>query len=830
MSSRSKLKRGVALSALALVSVVSVAHAQQSLPTIDIGGRLRAGPGVRAAPRGPTVGAPTEPTPAVRESTAGEGGYAPGFNPARAKLPIYRDPPGETVTIVDTKFLKPTPLVDVRRVLEYSPGVSIQQGNNARDLFISIRGSGNRLGVGFPTGVRNIMMYEDGFPITTADGNGRTDMLDPHSYAAVDVYRGPSSALFGNYAYGGAINFRSFSGAEIDGVNTGSEFGSFGYVNNYVRVGKAVKDSTLGDFDLAFFASDANSSGWTRNSFSGKQAKFLGRWDVTPTDRVIVKYIANNLRSEFINRENINVYYLNPFQQNYGCSIAVPQNLNLCNNLNVPVNGISGALTRQSVWQLGTHSNSVRQIGGVQFEHDFDNATTWRSQFTYDYLDIINGTWPPPIIGPGGQGGPVGLRGPTVGITAQTDITSHLPIFGFPATHFLQFFYSNAKTTNPLFNQIANTWYSGALGAQVGKIDSYTSNIGLRAREEIALAPGLTGVIGFSANWNRVWGVNTAYNYPANLAPRFPTQVAVDNDYWNTAPEASLTYRYSPEWQVRARYSTGYSTPTFVFLTSTRSGVGQNPLQAQTNMGVDLGIDWTPSPDLTLSVTGFNEWHRNELLTLTNGFVNYSQNIPSSIHRGVELNGDWRPVEGWRMIMAYTFNDQFFTNYWDDLGSVTAGFPPVALAGGAPARYNRSGNRIPNVPMHTLTTRLGYDQPYGDLSGLGAYVEYVFKSDYTIDNANFTTLPSYGLFNVNAHYNHDLTGFYFKNIELFFDVSNVFNRTYVAGAFVVANSLLSGTPIQTPLVWPTGGLVTAQGSGILAGQPRAFSTGIKLKF
>lgn len=811
MNSRSKLMHGVALGALAVLSATSLAQAQQSLPTIDIGGQRRVGP-VRPA-RVPAVA-----TPAVSEASTGDPGYAPGFNPIRAKLPIYRDPPGETVTTVNTKFLRPTPLVDVRRVLEYSPGVSIQQGNNARDLFISIRGSGNRLGVGFPTGVRNIMMYEDGFPITTADGNGRTDILDPHSYAAVDVYRGPSSALFGNYAYGGAINFRTFSGAEIDGVHTGSEFGSFGYVNNYVRVGKAVVDSTLGAFDLAFFASDANSSGWTRNSFSGKQAKFIGRWEATPNDRVIVKYIANNLRSEFINRENINVFYLNPFQQ--GCAIPTSLNLNLCNNLNVPVNGISGALTRQSVWQLGTHTNTLRQIGGVQFEHDFDNATTWRSQFTYDYLDNISGAWPPPIVGPGGQGGPVALRGPTVGITAQTDITSHAPIFGFPATHFLQFFYSNAKTTNPLFNQIANTWYSGRTGAQVGKIDSYTSNIGLRAREEIALAPGLTGVIGFSANWNRVWGVNTAYNYPANLAPRFPTQVAVDNDYWNTAPEASLTYRYNPEWQVRARYSTGYSTPTFVFLTSTRSGVGANPLKAQTNMGVDLGIDWTPRPDLIVSVTGFNEWHRNELLTLNNALVSYSQNIPASIHRGVELNADWRPFEGWRLIAAYTFNNQFFTNYTDDLGTI----------GGVPILYGRSGNRIPNVPPHTVTMRLGYDQPYGDLSGLGAYAEYIFKSNYTIDNANFTTLPSYSLFNLNAHYNHDLDNFYFKNIELFFEVSNIFNRTYVAGAFVVANSLLAGTAIQTPFVWPTGGLVTAQGAGIIAGQPRAFTGGIKLKF
>ncbi|WP_171015191.1 TonB-dependent receptor [Methylocystis sp. B8] len=797
MSSRSKLMHGAALTALALVSVPSVAHAQQALPQITIGA---------ARP------------PATRESTAGEAGYAPGFDPARAKLPIYRDPPGETVTIVNTKFLKPTPLQDVRRVLEYSPGVSVQQGNNARDLFISIRGSGNRLGVGFPTGIRNIMMYEDGFPITTADGNGRTDLLDPHSYAAIDVYRGPSSALFGNYAYLGAINYRTFSGAEIDGVNTGSEFGSFGYVNNYIRVGKAVKDSALGAFDLAFFASDINGSGYVyHGAYSGKQAKVLGRWEVTPNDRVIVKYIANDLRSEFINRENLTVFYLNPFQQ--GCAIPTSLNVNLCNNLFVPANGISGATVRQSVATLGTHQNSLRQIGGVQFEHDFDSATTWRSQFTYDYLDNISGAWPPPIIGPGGQGGPVALRGPTVGITAQTDITSHVPIFGFPATHFLQFFYNNAKTANPLFNQIANTWYSGAIGAQVGKNDSYASNIGLRAREEIALAPGLTGVIGFSANWNRVWGVSTAYNYPANLAPRFPTQVAVDNDYWNTAPEASLTYRYNPEWQVRARYSTGYSTPTFVFLTSTRNGVGANPLKAQTNMGVDLGIDWTPSPELNFSVTGFNEWHRNEILTLSNGLIGYSQNIPSSLHRGVELNADWRPYDGWRLIAAYTFNNQFFTNYWDDLGSV----------GGRAVLYNRAGNRIPNVPPHTVTMRLGYDQPYGDLSGLGAYTEYVFKSDYTIDNANFTTIPSYSVFNVNAHYNHDLADLYFKNIELYFEVSNIFNRTYVAGAFVVANSLLVG-PVQTPLVWFNGGLATAQGAGILAGQPRAFAGGVKLRF
>jgi len=283
---------------------------------------------------------------------------------------------------------------------------------------------------------------------------------------------------------------------------------------------------------------------------------------------------------------------------------------------------------------------------------------------------------------------------------------------------------------------------------------------------------------------------------------------------------------------VRARYSTGYSTPTFVFLTNTRTGVGANPLKAQTNMGVDLGIDWTPSPELNFSVTGFNEWHRNEILTLSNILVSYQLNIPSTLHRGVELNADWRPFEGWRLIAAYTFNNQIFTNFWDDLGAPNRGppfFAPV-LAGAAPALYNRSGNRIPNVPPHTLTLRYGYDQPHGDLAGLGAYVEYIFKSDYTIDNANYTTIPSYSVINLNAHYNHDLTDFYIKNIELYFDVQNVFNRTYVAGAQALGNTLITGTPFQTPIVWPTGGLVLAQGAGIIAGQPIGFSGGVKLKF
>jgi iron complex outermembrane receptor protein len=783
------LRRSASAGAIAIAMLSSSAQAQQSLPTIEIGS-------ARRAP------ATTERAPASTPSSAS---YAPGFSPARAKLPIYRDPPGQTFTTVKSNFLRTTPLATVQDMLRYSPGLSFSQGITPRDLVISIRGSGNRLS----NGVRNIQMYDDGFPLITSDGNGRTDMIDPHAYGAVDVYRGPSSALFGNHAYGGAINFRTRSGAEIDGVETGSEFGSFGYINNFVNVGKQV-----GDLDLALFASDMRSGGHLLHSASENQTvNFRGRWEPTETDRFTLKYIFSNLVAQTVQAIPLQRYYLNPYQ--YGCDVALSFNP-YCGNIQQPRNGISGALVPQSMSQLGSHQHFVRHIGGLRWEHDLDNATTLRTQITYNYRNYVNGTVIPPRFS---FGGPVQVRGPTVGLNVTTDITNHSELFGLPATHFLGFFYDNTKATNPSFVQVPNMWYDGMPGGPAGKIDSYHSNIGLRAREEIAFAEGLTGVIGFSSNWNRVWGVNTVYNYNAASALTLPYQVALDREFWNTAPEASLTYRYSPEWQFRARYAAGYGTPNFSMLTTNSAGTsaGANTsLKAQTNMGVDVGVDWTPTPDVTVSVTGFHEWFRNEILTLSTGFpllVNYSLNIPAAIHRGVELDAEWRPYEGAALRAVYTYNNQLITDMQEGLPS--GGSPIVFL--------NRSGKKIPNVSPHTLTTRASYDIPHGDFKGLGTFVEYVLRSQYTLDASNLSSIPGYGLFNVNIHYNRDIDDFYVKNIEFYISVNNVFNRRYLSGTGIMANTLTAG--VETPAA-----ILANTGGAAYAGQPRAVIGGVKFKF
>ena len=265
-------------------------------------------------------------------------------------------------------------------VLRESPGISVKQGNGPRDIGISIRGSNARNGFG----IRNLVIFDDGFPVTQPDGLSRSDLIDPKAYAAIDVIRGPSSALYGNYATGGALNFRTRPGRTIDGVEYGVEGGSFGYLNNYLAAGKKV-----GNFEYSLFASDARGDGFIGNSwFNTQTVNFLGTLHATPDDRFTVKFINNNLDTRLPLRYTLDQFYQNPFQQ--GCTTggaaAVARG---CATVPLFNNGFNSRRNRpETATQAGLGRNDRRTIVGGRWEHDFDNTTTWRNQFVFDDRNI----------------------------------------------------------------------------------------------------------------------------------------------------------------------------------------------------------------------------------------------------------------------------------------------------------------------------------------------------------------------------------------------------------------------------------------------------------
>jgi iron complex outermembrane receptor protein len=719
---------------------------------------------------------------------------AGNLSASAARASLNQAPLGETQTTIDRSQFDNRPAFSVGDVLRDSPGVSVKQGNGPRDIGISIRGSNARN----TFGIRNIVIFDDGFPVTQPDGLSRTDLIDPRAYGAIDVIRGPSSALYGNYATGGALNFRTRPGGTIDGVEYGADGGSFGYLNNYLAAGKKV-----GNFEASLFASDARGDGFIGNSwFNTQTVNFLGTLQATPDDRFTVKFINNDLSIRLPIRSSLNQFYQNPFQQ--GCATgatAAPG----CGTVTLFNNGFNGTKDTETAVQAGLGRNDRRTIVGGRWEHDFDNQTTWRNQFVFDDRDISQPT------------GTTSAIGDFPSYNYMSDITKRGEIFGMDSTSYFGGFYNTMSWSSDTRNVMPGG--NATLGLLSANVLGEHTNYGLRAREELKLTQSLTAVAGIGWEATHLKGTNTAFAYPVTNSPAATASLTTaDKLFENTAPEIALLYRPRSEWLFRGRVATGYGTPQVgnLFVLANGQFGNNTQLNTQKNLGYDLGTDWTPNNALKLSLTGFYEFFRDELVNQATPAntpnSSFTFNAPRSEHRGVELAADWKFYPGWRFTAAYTYLDEIYTEYTEN------------LTNGAVFSFNRAGNKIPGISPNELTARLGYDQMSGPLAGLGAFVEVQWKDSFYMDNANLLRAPGYELVNLNAHYRTDLASDYFRNLSLYLEVRNVFDRTYVASANNIGNSV-TALGVQNP----ASVLANTTGS-IYAGSPRAFIAGMKVAF
>jgi iron complex outermembrane recepter protein len=781
----------------ALFAVPSVTNAQtadQALPpiTIEAPPQARVRPAAQkrvrssSAQRASGVGATT-----VSAAPA----QARNVTASAARASLVQAPTGQTATTIGRSQFDNRPSFSVADVLRESPGISVKQGNGPRDFGISIRGSNARNGFG----IRNMVIFDDGFPVTQPDGLSRSDLIDPRAYEAIDVIRGPSSALYGNYATGGALNFRTRPGGSIDGVQYGVDGGSFGYLNNYLAAGKKV-----GAFEASLFASDARGNGFIGNSwFNTQTVNFLATYQATPDDRFTVKFINNDLSTRLPIRLSLNQYYQNPFQQ--GCATgatAAPG----CGTVALFNNGFNGPTTAQTAVQAGLGRNDRRTIVGGRWEHDFDNQTMWRNQFVFDDRNINQPT------------GTTSAIGDFPSYNYMSDITRRGEIFGMDSTTYFGGFYNTLVASSDTRNAMPGG--NATLGLLQSTTLSDTSNYGVRAREELKLNPNLTAVAGIGWETTHLKGINTVYRYNTINVPTAttPRPTTADRQFQNTAPEFALIYKPDSEWQFRGRVATGYGTPQVgnLFVVSTGDNGNNTQLKTQKNLGYDLGFDWTPNDALKVSLTGFYEFFKDELVTQATpaGAPNtsFTFNAPRSEHRGVELAADWKFYPGWRFMAAYTYLDQFYTEYTEQLRNVTA------------FSFDRAGNKIPGISPNELTARLGYDELSGPLAGLGGFVEVQWKDSFYMDNANLLKAPGYELVNLNVHYKTDLASEHLKTLNLYLEVRNVFDRTYVASANNIGNSVTT-LGVQNP----ASVLANTAGS-IYAGSPRAFVAGMKVAF
>jgi iron complex outermembrane recepter protein len=709
-------------------------------------------------------------------------------------LVVTEAPTGQTQATVSREDFKSTKAMNIGDVLSLIPGVTFAQGNGPRDVRISVRGSNDRQA----WGLRNVQVFEDGFTVTQPDGTARTDLTDPHAYSSIDVVEGPSSALYGNYATGGAINFHTRTGSELQGLEAGADFGSFNYFNDYLAYGKDGNN-----YQVSGFLSNVRATQATSNSqYNTITANLLAMVAITPTDRLTFKFINNDLDTNLSLRLSLAQYRLNPYQQ--GCetytSAAAASG---CGTATLYVNGFNGATVSETAAQAGFGRHDRRTIVGARWEHDLSPETTWLTQFVFDDRDINQPT------------SSFSYRGPYPSFNVMSNVVHHGTRWNTFGGGFFNYENINSYTFNVMPGGRAT------LGGETQTVFGDQLNTGFHGRAEYTFTPQWTLVAGLGGEYTELRALATNYSYPATGAPT-TSRISGNRNYFNAAPEVSVQYQPSTAWRLHARFGTGYGTPqaTQLFVTPQGTNGNNTQLKTQNNYGIDIGAAVQLRQNLQATVSGFYEWFHNEQVTQSAGvsLQSYTFNAPASRHRGIDAGLDWHPLpnalSGARARVSYQYDNQIYSDYSEQISS-----------GSFTSVFHRNGNRIPGVQPGFLNGRLLYDQPTGRLRGLGGFVETTWRDNYQLDNANLLKAPGYTLWNLDLHYDPPASHGRLSQLSFYFEIQNLANKTYVASATNITDSLNSSTGVENSAAV----LINSTGS-VYAGVPRASYGGVRMRF
>jgi outer membrane receptor protein involved in Fe transport len=235
--------------------------------------------------------------------------------------------------------------------------------------------------------------------------------------------------------------------------------------------------------------------------------------------------------------------------------------------------------------------------------------------------------------------------------------------------------------------------------------------------------------------------------------------------------ETQLSPRFGVLWQVveslalRASVNRAFRAPTLgelyrPFTVGTVNTAANAQLVAETLVGAEVGIEWSPLRALRTRATGFwNELHdpiTNVTLPVPppqglEGYARQRQNLGKARVQGLELAVEARPFRGWELTAGYTLVDS-----------------RVLEADKAPGTI---GKRLPQDPVHRIAGAVEARPAPGwtaRVQGIAALVQYE-------DDLN--TLPLGTQFRLDAYVARALG----PAVEIYAAVENVLDRRDLVG-------------------------------------------------
>lgn len=620
------------------------------------------------------------------------------------------------------------------------PGVVAQSRYGNQDVRIAIRGygargAGDRSNAGTTRGIRVLL---DGIPETEPDGRTSLDGVDLAAAQSIEVVRSNASAVWGNAA-GGVVSISTLPAVSDPRVSLEPMAGSFG-LQRYTAAGSVLVGSG-GVLGGSFVRSDAD--GWRAHSASS--------------------------------RSLLNISMRAPVGDNTKLGVFAVGSHNVFR--------IPGPLTATQLAADPRQANATYQ--GRDERRDNKVA---RLGLTLEH----------------GAGDAVGITALLYASPKALQRSERGTFRDFTRYHVGA--NSTVRIKTPLGLNVRGALLVGAdvalqdgavlfynLSPQQGRGDTLRDNKGEGARnagvfvtEELSLGADERWIVSAGARYDDI-----TYDYHNYITPSLDAR----KSFTGVTPKVGVTYRLTPTHSVYASVGGGIEVPagnetdpagTFGQDTVTAINPLLDPIRSTT---YEVGTKrlWALGErsfirELSYDVALYHTGVRNEIVPYRGG--RFSFTAGQVRRRGAEVGLRAATRAGVTLQAALTWNAHRYTRYMVDSVHYDT------TKAGVFADY--SGNRVVGVPA--FIGALALDLAPAALRPVRVRLAVESMGSFFADDANQVQIPSYRIANVSLGTDAPLSLGAGLGVNAFLTVNNVFDRHYIASAFLNPD-VVGGEPV-----------------------------------
>lgn len=635
----------------------------------------------------------------------------------------FKSIPSATTLIGKELFQTNRTGIFIEDALKNAPGVFVQNRNNfAQGERIIIRGQGSRSAFG----LRNIKVFLDGIPLTSADGTTQLTGTDLFSVSSIEVLRGPSSQIYGNSS-GGIIYLKSDLPAQ-----QGYSFenflisGSYGLFKAGLKFSKANNKSSFlisGNVtDIKGYREFSNARFYTLNVALKKKLKrnftlnsihnlyyapylynpggltFAETNDPQKTRMAVKKSASGKTLLQGISGINL----IKKLSDNQELDLSI---FYLGRKLNNPIIGRYIDLTRHSggariayIKKIDLDKTFLNIRSGIDYEFQYDKRSEFENK----------------------------------GVTDKD-------LADLPLQDLIQ-----AVTKGKLLLKQSERIHNGGL---------YVLSDIERQRLKLTLALRYD-MINFSVSDQLADSINQSGS----------------KTLYKLNPGAGLTYKVNDYSNIYSNFSTSFQTPTANEFSNNVNGSGFNKqLQPERTRSGEAGVRIFKTL-YYIDVAAFYVKTTNQLIpyqTSSGGDQVFYRNAAATQNKGLEVSGFVTPIRGLKINMNYTLMDYTFVDYQYNSKGQT---------------LQLKGNKVPGTANHRIYSNVAFSPVKNFIiETSGQWNGKVYTNDLndaepgSIANSNVFVNKSYWTFDTKLGYTFEAGSLAFN---IFGGINNLFNRNY----------------------------------------------------